>query len=408
MSVKLCHDFEDITRKTGVILDQGPKKPLFITGSFYNINSFENLGSYFFEIDSGSDRIMINRKICKELNLTIEAFDVPRTVVGLNGLPVLCLNYVLFRFEMDSMSGRKISLNLIGYVCEANIPPLLGNDVFGHNKCVIDYDACNIIVKTQTIPLFETRETALENCKNVLSSGLQVDEIGDPLGTFTVKNTTKFNPRELVKVRINVDEEIFYDKRVKPPFVLFLVGHLNDDYSVLDMKVQEVMSDCYILVRNLSNKELILKKDTELGFICTSLNDRPMSLKVSTESNSPIDVRSIQQRRKLSPSDFDDVMERGVCIEPGFQEEILEHDYHIPEAKIIENIEYERHKNVDRWEKEELLKQLKIEDTYNEMVGEIGEEEAKSFKGKLENLALSTCILTRLSEITQTLIFYIE
>ena len=387
MSVKLCHDFEDISRKTGVVLDQGPKKPLFITGSFYNINSFENLGSYFFEIDSGSDRIMINRKICKELNLTIEAFEVPRTVVGLNGLPVLCLNYVLFRFEMDSMSGRKVSLNLIGYVCEANIPPLLGNDVFGHNKCVIDYDACNIIVKTQTIPLFETRETALENCKNVLSSGLQIDEIGDPLGTFTVKNTTKFNPKELAKVEINVDEEIFYDRRVKPPFVLFLVGHLNDDYSVLDMKVQEVMSDCYILVRNLSNRELILKKDTELGFICTSLNDRPMSLKVSTESNSPIDVRSIQQRRKLSPSDFDEVMERGVCIEPGFQEEILEHDYHIPEAKIVEKDEYEKHKNVDRWEKQELLKQLKIEDTYNEMVGEIGEKEAKSFKEKLENLA---------------------
>ena len=71
-SVRLCKEFEEIAMNKNIVLSQGDKHPLFIVGEFYNIDKRKMLGRSFFEIDTGCDRTLLSRKVCKDMNLKVE------------------------------------------------------------------------------------------------------------------------------------------------------------------------------------------------------------------------------------------------------------------------------------------------------------------------------------------------
>ena len=396
----MLRQFHDIAAKRNVVLDQGEKTPLFLVGVFYLINSFDPLGAGVFEIDSGSDRVVVSKSVCDRLGLEVDVFEAPRTILGLNSEPIVCDCYTLFRFELQSQFGHAVSLNLMAYVIDTKAPCLLGSDVLNFNECVIDYKHSALLVKDKSVELLKSGVEAVERCSELNLNKFIVNEVGDPLGPFFCCKNYIVKPGQLVKVLVEADQHLFYDDRIKPPFILFFIGHELEGFKIIDIKVREIEEKYFCLVRNVSDTILHINAGQELGFVCLS-DTRPMTLrggvvpndskidkmfKVHANDDSPVMINELRQRRKLSAQEFDDVMDRGVAVHPGLGEEMTDTEYTIPKANIDENVEFEKHKNVARWDREELLGYLSISDTYNEMKGEIPLEEANEIRKKLEDL----------------------
>ena len=124
-------------KEIGITLDQGRSTPLFVCGDVANFGGGAILGKLCMEVDTGSDRTIINRKVCTELGLVIRNFKEPRKIIGVGGVNICCKYYTVFRLHLG------ISLYILSYVLEG-APSLLGSDVLFHVHSSIDMTRDNI------------------------------------------------------------------------------------------------------------------------------------------------------------------------------------------------------------------------------------------------------------------------
>ena len=148
-----------------------------MVGEVYDINDDLCLGSLVFELDTGSDRVILTRKICVQLGLEIKNFSLPRTIRGVSGRSISCSDYVLLRLELIAICGSKVNLNLLAYVYDNNdMPCLIGNDVFAACKTKICYDNRMVELKDRYIGLFSDFLAAESKAREVNGTRFVVNE----------------------------------------------------------------------------------------------------------------------------------------------------------------------------------------------------------------------------------------
>ena len=371
-------DFKDIAKEEKVTLDQTSKAPLFLQGEFCNLGRDGGFPGYL-EIDTGSDRVIVSRQFCEKAGLSVKKFKVPRKIIGVDSNSVTCEDYCIFCFYMNSLEGKRLKLTIVAYVCELEgIPNLLGNDVMNGVDAVIDYKQRMMTVKGEKFRLHGSRRECEEAC---LREGSR-----EPI-YFCSSGYIMVEPFSQVRVNVYLTNEQFEFKNFT------LVGESRSDLFVYDVSHESKPRSYETIICNRGHEPVSVKAGERLGRVYhEGMNidgTHIETYKIETIDTKirvlrAINIADLPSRRKLKPSQFDQMLENGVVFEeemtPGAATEL-----NFPEPEINEQKEIEKNRKIEFWDRNTLMSHFKLDVIANEMREELSAEEVEENIKKIED-----------------------
>merc|ERR1712074_109780 len=84
------------------------------------------------EVDTGADRSILSRSEARRLKVKIRNFSCQKTITGVNGSKIDCRHFCILRLKINTIENQDITINILTYVIDSNVPNLLGSDALHH------------------------------------------------------------------------------------------------------------------------------------------------------------------------------------------------------------------------------------------------------------------------------------
>ena len=377
------NDLRIIEEREGITIHQSKARPLFLTGSALNgrEGSLDDIIS--FEVDSGSDRTLISMSEARRLGLPLRDFDVPKRVVGVSGR-ITCNKYAILRIQFVTMEQETLDLNLVCYVLENSCPNLLGNDLFHASKAIINYEDMTLKIYDDYVRVATT--TARQN-----------------LVYFSASDDICLPGRRAGAVPFVLSNDVL------DSFVL--IGNETEDFLVVDSFCENRGEERNgICIMNKTDDDLLIKKDTNLGFILINSDNTDIvnftkylenkdvkgSGKENEQTNESVNTLTNDTPNPcpipnmLRPDDRENNLfwENGPEIKPADREGHINCRSNVwPLRKIDKETERAKAKDCKMWtDRTDFLKLFKWEQMQDELMEDLDSKEVLAFSAWLQEL----------------------
>ena len=237
----------------GIKLNQGEAKPMYIFGESVRNNTWggkNNEVKFYLEIDTGSDRTLVSEKLAKRLKVEVKYFVKPKAIVGVGGKRILCEKYCIINFKVKCVNGNYVILQILAYVMENDVPPLLGSDVMANLRCSISYKYGILSYNDVKINLISDK-TELNRLMNIS------DKTEPEYVSFTLRDEVSLRAGAVELVGVELTSDI-------PDRPHVLIGS-RSDVCVVDLACKTKEQHYNAVVINFGKKPITLKRGAILG-----------------------------------------------------------------------------------------------------------------------------------------------
>ena len=377
-------EIESIEDETGVELKQRQGRPLFLTCVSTCKGGKENI---CFQLDGGADRTIISMQEAIRLKVKLRKFNNNQSIIGVEGREIACSRFAILKISMRDLNGKTLTINILSYVFDKDIPNLLGSDVMSYMQAIINYKDETLTLEGYTIQLVSRWKRDRDERKEHKNL------------TFFSKMQISLPAKQCRQIYVDIS-----DPGDLPDETFALLGDYGGDVVVLDSVWQNKRESYQMVVLNLADEPRTLKQGEKLVYVLLpdgdneiisvdSLISDPVYFEKqvegegggASEKEGQVDGAMMDERKRVGAQGLDAFYDQGIKIKLPEQE--LVEPTNVKLENIVKEDELKKNKADHMWkDKKEFLKIFKWDDMQKELEEDVGVEESKNFTERMKNL----------------------